>query len=71
MKTNQSQKKIILRFMQQGRSITPMKALQLCGSMNLAQRIKNLRDDGYDANIKVRLIKTKTNKWVSEYWWED
>ena len=66
-----SQKEIILRFMKQGRRITPMKALQIAGSMNLAQRIADLRKDGHDQNIKVRDIKTPSGKYVAEYWWEE
>ena len=42
-----SQKQQILEWLQSGRSITPMDALNSTGSFRLGARIKDLKDDGY------------------------
>lgn len=42
-----SQCKRILAYMQGHGSISPLEALEYCGSFRLSARIKNLRDAGY------------------------
>ena len=42
-----TQKRLILDYMKSGKPITSMIALQIFNCFSLAQRIKNLRDDGH------------------------
>ena len=46
-----SQCKRILAYMQGHGSITPLEALEYCGSFRLSARIKNLRDAGYTITV--------------------
>jgi hypothetical protein len=55
----------ILAHLQEGKTLTGMVALNLFGCWALAQRIKNLRDDGYP--IKTTMVKTPTGKHIAEY----
>lgn len=50
-----SQKTAILRHLKERGSITALEALDLCGSMRLAGRIYELRQEGWD-------IKERTEK---------
>lgn len=43
----EAQNKAILKYLQDGNSITPLDALRLFGSLRLGARIKNLRDAGH------------------------
>ena len=42
-----TQSKQILKYLENGHSLTPRKAMVEFGVMRLAARIKDLRDDGY------------------------
>ena len=42
-----TQSKHILKYLENGHSLTPRKAMVEFGVMRLAARIKDLRDDGY------------------------
>lgn len=42
-----SQNTLILKHLQSGKTLTPIDALNLFGSLRLGARIKNIRDDGY------------------------
>lgn len=41
-----SQKEIVLAHLLTGASITPLESLQLCGSLRLSERIRELEKDG-------------------------
>jgi len=43
-----SQKKAVLRYLLKAGSITAAQAYELCGTMRLAARISDIKDDGYD-----------------------
>jgi hypothetical protein len=55
----------ILKYLKEGNRITPLNALILFNCMSLAQRIKDLKDDGHF--ISTTMIKTKSGKRVAEY----
>jgi len=46
-KRKRSQSKRILQVLEMGGRLSPLQALDLCGCMRLAARIKDLRDDGH------------------------
>lgn len=54
-----SQKEQILRFLQNGGKITHIEALNLFGCFSLAQRIKNLKDEGHAINSEMVTLKNK------------
>ena len=49
-----SQRTEILSALQQGESITPLDALDRFGTMRLAARCQELRDEGYDIKTTMR-----------------
>lgn len=55
----------ILTHLRTGSSITPLEALKLFNCLSLAQRIYDLREDGYD--ICTKMIKVGKSKRVAEY----
>lgn len=55
-----TQKKLILRHLQEFGSITPVTALREYGCFRLAARIADLREDGYE--IKSELVKAKNKQ---------
>lgn len=59
-----SQCKRILAYMQGHGSITPLEALEYCGSFRLSARIKNLRDSGYAIQT---VSETKNGKTYARY----
>ena len=60
-----SQNMRILAYLKQGRSLTPLLALKLFGSLRLAARAWDLRQQGY--KVQQRLIQLN-GKRVSVYW---
>jgi hypothetical protein len=60
-----SQCERILAYLQEGKTLTGMDALNLFGCWALAQRVKNLRDAGHA--VKTRMVKTPSGKHVAEY----
>lgn len=57
----------ILEYLKLGHSLTALEALSLFGTMNLRNRISELRKEGY--NIQDRTIHNKTTgKHYSQYW---
>ena len=60
-----SQARNILEYLLDNESITPLEALNLFGCLSLAQRIKNLRDDGHP--IKTTMVRTAKNKMIASY----
>ena len=61
----QSQKRKILDYLLDNQSVTSLEALNLFGCLSLAQRVKNLRDDGHP--IKTTMLRTAKNKMVASY----
>lgn len=65
MKTKiESQNKSILGVLMQGKTITPMDALELCGCFRLSARIYDLREQGH--NIKSEMMEVN-GKRVANY----
>ena len=60
----ESQKKKILKHLQEGLSITPMEALREFGCFRLGARISELRED---YPILTKMIKVPSGKWVARY----
>lgn len=60
-----SQKKEIKKWLQEGRTITPLKALELFKCLRLSARIYELRNEGI--NIKTTYRKNKNGKRFAEY----
>lgn len=64
-----SQNQAILDYLKAGNSLTGLSALKLMGTMKLASRISELRDEGFD--IKDETIHDKvTGKHYKRYWIE-
>ena len=61
-----SQNTKILEYLQDGLSLTPIEAYSKFKTMNLAQRIAQLRADGYD--IKGKWIKGPNSVRFKEYY---
>ena len=59
-----SQKDMILRYLKDGNSITPIEALNMFGSFRLSAIIFDLKKDGY--NIKANTVK-KGKKTFASY----
>lgn len=60
-----SQKKMILNYLQTGKGITAIEALRHFGCFRLAARINDLRRDGYD--IKTEMIDINDRKRFALY----
>ena len=62
-----SQNIAILEYLKSGHTLTGLEALKLFGTMKLASRISELRDEGH--NIQDELIcDEKTRKHYKRYW---
>ena len=59
-----SQKKHLLYYLQEHGSITALEALKIIGSLRLAARIKDLRDEGH--NITTENIRIN-GKMIAKY----
>ena len=55
----------ILRYLQSGKSITPLQALKKFGCFRLGARVWDLRDKGHD--IRSELVKIGEKR-VAKYW---
>jgi hypothetical protein len=65
-----SQKSDILKYLQDGNTLTGLQGLTLFGSLSIRNRISELRREGY--NIQDRIIHDKrTGKHYSEYFLSD
>ncbi len=60
-----SQNDLILRYLQDGKTLTPLQALTLFDCLRLAGRVGELRDLGYD--IKTDIIQLPNGKRIAEY----
>ena len=60
-----SQKAEIRRYLEKGKTLTPMQALGLFGCFRLSARIKDLREDGH--SVITRFVTTKSGKRIAEY----
>lgn len=61
-----SQNKQIANYLNKGKKLTPIDALNKFGCFRLAARIADLRNQGL--NIETTIIKLKNNKQVAQYW---
>jgi hypothetical protein len=52
----ESQNKMIAKHLKSGKSIAPMRALQLFGTLRLASRIWDLSNPPYNLNIKSEMV---------------
>lgn len=66
--TTVSQKKAILEHLLDGKTITPLEAMDAFRCMRLSGRIWDLRNEGYA--IKDRWVTVGTRKKVKEYYME-
>jgi len=55
----------ILNYLQKGKKLTPIKALNMFGCFRLGARIYDLRRQGYQIDSKIK--KLKSGKYVAEY----
>jgi hypothetical protein len=60
-----SQNKQIANYLNKGRKLTPIDALNKFGCFRLAARISDLRNDGM--NIVTKIIKLDNRKQVAQY----
>ena len=67
-----SQNQAILDYLKVGNTLTGMDALKLFGTMKLASRISEIKDEIINEpfEIKSETIETTTGKHVSKYWIE-
>jgi hypothetical protein len=63
--TTMSQTTQIANYLNAGRKLTPIDALNKFGCFRLAARIADLRNDGM--NIKTTIVKLKNNKQIAQY----
>ena len=61
-----TQEQSILRHLLEGRTLTPLNALNLYGTMRLAARVHNLKAAGHD--IKAQIIKLPSGKHICRYY---
>lgn len=57
--TKKSQKALILEYMEEHGSITPLEAERHIGCMRLGARIWDLRHDGYDIISELVVVETR------------
>ena len=60
-----SQNQQIANYLNKGKKLTPIDALNKFGCFRLAARIADLRNDGM--NIKTTIVKLKNKKQVAQY----
>lgn len=60
-----TQKGKILKHLRKGRTLTPMEALELCGTMRLGARVFELREMGWKIETKHKRVNKHTT--VAEY----
>lgn len=64
-----TQKERIRKHLLMGRKLTSLQALKMFGCFRLASRVSELRlSDGMD--VLGKMIKTRTGKYVKQYWFE-
>jgi hypothetical protein len=63
--TTMSQNQQIANYLNKGRKLTPIDALNKFGCFRLAARIADLRNDGM--NIKTTIVKLKNKKQIAQY----
>ena len=63
----ETQEKAVLRYLLQHGSITAVEAYNLCGTMRLASRVFNLKEDGYDIYTERVPILDDNGKEVGHY----
>ena len=66
----ESQTRLILAYLQDGRSITPLDALRLFDCFRLSARIKDLRDKGFNivTSMETKEYEDGTKKRFARYW---
>ncbi len=65
-----SQNIAILEYLKSGHSLTGLDALKLFGTMKLASRISELKDEGHNI-LDETIHDTKTGKHYKKYWLSD
>lgn len=65
-KSSQSQCKMIARWLNKGKTITSMEALNMFGCARLASRINDLKNRGMNID-KEMIVTPNTNKRVARY----
>jgi len=60
-----AQKDMVLGYLQKGKSLTPLEALEKFGCFRLAARVHDLRNAGH--NIVASVYETSSGKHVARY----
>lgn len=68
MEKKETQKRLILRYLRSGRSLTQLQALNMFNCMRLARVVHQLKKEGHP--IKSEIISTLTHKHVAKYYIE-
>ena len=66
MEKTESQNKQIKDWLESGKSITPLDALNLFGSFRLGARIFDLKND-YGMNIKTEMVEVNGKRYAKYY----
>lgn len=66
----ESQTRRILEYLQEGKSITPLDALNMFGCFRLSARIKDLRNDEFDirTSMETKEMPDGSTKRYARYW---
>lgn len=64
-----TQKEKVLKYLQTGKGLTPLQAMNWWGVMRLGSRVFELRDSGYDITTIPKAVKNREGKkcYVAEY----
>jgi hypothetical protein len=63
METTKSQNEEILKWLQSGKSLTPLEALEKFGSFRLGARVYELKKEGH--NIRTDIVESKGKRFAS------
>lgn len=64
-----SQKEKVLKYLQSGKTLTPIQAMNWWGVMRIGARIWDLRDEGYNITTTMKEVKNRYGQkcMVAEY----
>ena len=60
-----SQSEAVLQHLQSGKTLTPLDAYLLYGTLALHSRVSELRERGF--SIECEMVKVPSGKWVGSY----
>lgn len=64
-----TQKEKVLKYLQTGKGLTPLQAMNWWGVMRLGSRVFELREDGHNVVSQMKSVKNREGKkcYVAEY----